>query len=63
MCHGRYEPRVGVKMALEKFYERWADQARPKVLPKERVERPDMGVERCIENLKSAGFGGKWALF
>jgi len=47
-------------MALDKFYERWADQSRPKILPKAQVERPDIGVDRCIENLKSAGFGGKF---
>jgi hypothetical protein len=50
-------------MALDKFYERWANQERSKILPKEHVDRPDIGVERCIQNLKSAGFGGKWVIF
>ena len=36
-------------MGLEKYYARWADPARPKILPKEKL--PDDGVKQCIKVL------------
>jgi hypothetical protein len=43
--------------SLKKMCERWGDPSRPKVLVKERVDREDIGVDRALMGLQSAGFG------
>lgn len=47
---------VDMSERMSKAFARWADVARPRLLPTERVPRPDIGIARCIDNLKSSGF-------
>jgi hypothetical protein len=47
---------VDVSEKMSKMFARWSNVARPALLPRERVERPDIGVDRAIMNLRSSGF-------
>ncbi len=47
---------VDVSEKMSKMFARWSNIARPKLLPKESIDRPDIGVARAIDGLKSAGF-------
>lgn len=47
---------IDVSENMSKMFARWSNVARPKLLPKETIERPDIGVDRAIASLKSAGF-------
>lgn len=53
--------RITVKTAdvsekLSKTFARWANLSRPKLLPREPIERYDIGIDRAIMGLRSAGF-------
>lgn len=47
---------VDVSEKMSNMFGRWANVARPALLPRERVERSDIGIDRAIMNLRSSGF-------
>ena len=51
---GRWKKMFSDRMSQN--FRRWSDPGRSVLLPLEREPRPDIGVSRCIQNLKMAGF-------
>lgn len=47
---------VDVSEKMSKMFARWSNVARPTLLHRERLERPDIGIDRALMNLKFAGF-------